>query len=356
MSAIWQVRLKSQAGALVALLDDYEQSTLTKIVDGVGTCALRMKGADPKVALLELDGQIEFWRRDEAQGLAWYLEAEYLFRGWNPKLTSEGAYLFEAMGHQYNHLLKRRVVEVTPTTPGVWSGAAETVIKAIVKDQCGADAMAARQLTGLTIAADGARGNAITNDYSSKNLLEVCQGIAAAGGGDFDVVGTGAGTFQFTWYPGQRGTDRSATIKFAPELGDMAEADLQRLRHDEVNTILVGGQNSGTARETVWRTDTTLTDDSPWNRCEAYVSASQETTDAGLNTAGDTELFNGRPTNQFSCVVLQLPGCYYGQHYQWGDLVATSFDTYSGIKQIRTVTITVSANEGESIKLDLVDV
>lgn len=356
MAATWQIRLKGLDGALDAIIDDYEQFTLSKIVNGVGTFALRLRADDAKAALFVLDSQVEFWRRDVAQALAWYNEAEYLTRGTRYILTREGAYLVEISGVAYTDLLKRRTVFNTATTPGAWTGKAETVIKGLVKDQADADVtVAARGLTGLTIQADGAAGNTVTLDASDKNLLETCQAIAATGGGDFDMVGNGAAAFVFNWYAGQRGTDRSASVTFAPELGNMAEADLQLLRHDEINTILVGGQDSGTSRVTAWRETTTLTDDSTWNRREQFVNASQETATAGLNTQGDAELWQGRPQNQFTCVVLQMAGRYYGQHYGWGDKVTARFGTYSATKKIQSVTITVSASEAESIKLELVD-
>jgi hypothetical protein len=353
MTALWQIRLKGLDGALDALIDDYEQFTLSKIVNGVGTFALRLRAADAKAALFVLDSQVEFWRRDIAQGLAWYKEAEYLTRGARYTLTREGAYVFEASGVAYNHLLKRRVIVPSQNITTSKTGAAETVIKAFVDEQAGPSST--RPFTDFTLEADGAGGNTVTMDATDKNLLETCQAIAAAGAGDYDVLGNGAAAFIFNWYDGQRGTDRSASVTFAPELGNMAEADLQMLRHDEINTILVGGQGAGTARATSWRTDATLTDDSTWNRCEQFVNASQETGTDGLDTAGDAELWQGRPQNQFSCTVLQLPGCYYGQHYNWGDLVTASFGTYSATKKIQSVTITVSANEAESIRVELVD-
>lgn len=356
MAATWQIRLKGLDGALDAIIDDYEQFTLNKVVNGVGAYTLRLRADDAKAALFVLDAQVEFWRRDLAQGLAWYKEAEFLHRGSRYTLTREGAYLYESSGVSYAHLLKRRVIVPDANCTGAKTGVAETVIKAFVNEQAGPGAsLAARQNTGLTLEADGAGGNSVTLDGSNKNLLEVCQAIAAVGGGDFDVIGMGAATFEFDWYAGQRGTDRTATVTFAPELGNMAEADLQRLRHDEINTIYVGGQDSGTARATAWRTTATLTDDSTWNRCEAFVNASQETAEAGLDTAGDAELWQGRPQDNFTCTILQLPGCYYGQHYNWGDLVTARFGTYSATKKLQSVTITVSASEAESIQVELVD-
>ena len=355
MGAVWQIRLKGLDGALDAIIDDYEQFTLSKVVNGVGTYALRLRADDAKVALFVLDSQLEFWRRDEGQGLAWYKEAEYFHRGWRPYLTAEGAYMFESSGVAYNHLLKRRIIVPSVNCTGSKSGVAETVIKAFVDEQAGPSST--RAFTGLTLEADGAGGNSVTMTRSWRNLLEVCQEIAAVGGGDFDVIGNGAATFEFDWYAGQRGTDRSASVTFAPEFGNMASADLRRTRHDEINAVLAGGDGEETTRTAVWSTTAGLIAGSTWNRCEAFVNGTQEGTGtAGLTTAGAAELWQNRPRDEFTCTVLQIPGSYYGQHYFLGDLVTASFGGYSGTKKIQSVTITVSAAEAESITVELVDV
>lgn len=262
--------------------------------------------------------------------------------------------MYEASGVAYNHLIKRRIIIPSQNCTASKTGVAETVTKAYVDEQAGPGS--SRPHTGLSMEADGAGGNAVTLDRPWRNLLEVCQEIAAVGGGDFDTIGTGAATFEFDWYAGQRGTDRSASITFAPELGNMAEADLRRIRHDEIDVVYAGGDGEGATRAIAVCTDATLTDDSTWNDVEAFVNATQEEGAAGLTTAGNAELWQNRPQEEFTCTVMQIPGCYYGQHYFWGDLVTTSFGTYSATKQIRAVTITVSAAEAESITLELVDV
>jgi len=234
------------------------------------------------------------------------------------------------------------------------SGVAETVMKAFVDKQCGPGA-GARALSGLSIEADGAHGNSTELGRAYRNVLEICQEIARTGGGDFDVVSTGAATWEFRWYTGQRGTDRHTTVVFALERGNMAKPHLRLWRADEVSAVLVGGQNEGAARTTVWRTDATRIAESPWNRIERFADARNETTTAGLNAVGDRVLDEGKPRATLDFEVLQVPSCLYGKHYFLGDLVGTKFLTYSATKKLNEVTITVNA-QGESIKAGFTDV
>jgi len=348
------VRLKSAAGALVAIIDDYEGFTLSKFVNSAGGWALRMNGNDAKAALFELDGQIEFWRRDQEHSVVWTLEYEGLVR-WAHWYTANGALMYEAGGRGYIDLLNRRIINAASGAAGAAkTGVAETVIKAFVDEQCGPTA-GARAQTGLTIQADAAGGSSVTLGRAYRNVLEVCQEIARIGGGDFDVVGTGAATYQFRWYTGQRGTDRSATVFFSLDWGNMAEPHLRYAYQDEITAVLVGGQGEGAARTTAWRTDATRIAASTWNRIEAFTDARQETATAGLNAKGDQVLDENAFKRTLDFKVLQIPGCAYRAHYVLGDLVTARFLTYSGTQKIKSLLFDVNRDD-EQIDVGLEDV
>lgn len=354
MPASWQIRLKKADGSLAAIIDRYVAFTITRRVNAPGAYVLRMDGNDEKCSLFELDGQIEFWRRYPEYGIEWYLEFEALHRVWYYHLTNDDKLQFESWGKGYNGLLARRIVEDKAGTAGASkSGAAETVAKAFVNEQCGPGA-GSRALSGFSIQADAATGNTVTLDRAFRNVLEVVQYIASIGGGDFAVVGTGAATFQFRWYNGQLGTDRSSTVIFAVERGNMAHPELLIDRSAEITAVLVGGQGEGTARATVWRTAATRIADSTWNRREAFVDAKNESGSA-LNDKGDARLEEGRPKNQLTFDVVQTPGCLYGKHYFLGDLVKARFVGVEATKKVTEVQITVDEH-GEHISVGTEDV
>lgn len=363
MSAQWQLRLKSAAGALVALLDSYTGLAIERNVNTAGAFAVRLgKGAaeteaafTTRVGLFALDGQIEFWRRDIANGIAWYNEFEGLIRRREYYVTEDGGLLFEASGRGYIDLLDRRVIAAAAgSAGGTKSGACETVMKAFVEEQCAATA-GARAIAGLTVQADGAHGNTINRPAAYKNVLEVLKGLARIGGGDYDVVGTVAATYEFRWYTGQRGTDRSATLTFGLPFGNMANPRLVIARQDERNAVLVGGQGEGAARTTVWRTDAAAIAESPINRRELFLDQRDATTAGALNSSGDIALEELRPVTTLDFDVLQTAGSLYGLHYTLGDIVNAKFLGYETHKKVVTVNITVEES-GEDIKPRLEDV
>jgi hypothetical protein len=356
MPAIWQVRVKSAAGALVSVLTGGEKGfksfSFTRRVNTPGSYALLMaKAADETDAafqartadLFALDGQIEFWRRWPEMGIDWRLEFEAFHRTPDWYVTKEGELVYQSAGRGYLDLLNRAVIDAYAGTAGSGkSGAAETVLKAFVDEQLVNPTDASRGRAGLSIAADGGGGNSVELKRAWKGVLEVCQEIARIGGGDFEIVGTGAATFELRWHTGQLGTDRSASVVFAYERGNMSSPHLTYARHDEVNAVLVGGQGEGEGRATVWRTTAGLIDDSTWNRCEVFRNATNETTTAGLNAVGDALLDEGKPRYTLAFEPIQTPGCLYGADYFFGDLTGARFLSYDGIQKVQEVTFMVN--------------
>lgn len=349
---IWQIRLKKADGSFANHFDSF---TLTRRVNSPGAYALRLDGNDPKVGLFELDGQLEFWWTDPDNDIDWHVEFEAFHRTSNYYITADGALFFESSGRGYIDLLNRRIVAAAAGSSGARkSGAAETVIKAFVNEQCGPGA-GSRAISGLSIEADGGGGNTVRLSRAYRKVLEVCQDIAKIGGGDFDIIGTGAAQFEFRWYDDQRGTDRTTTVIFSLERGNMAKPRLYHPRADEVNAVLVGGQGAGSDRTTAWRTDATLIDDSPLNRIEAFVDARNEDQTDGLNAKGDMLLDEKKPRQRLEFEVLQTPSCMYGKHYFLGDLVTAKFLDFEETKKVIAVTITLN-KEGRQTTVEMVSV
>jgi len=341
MSVLWQIRLKKADGSLSEIIDHFAGFSFVQRVNTKGAYALRLDGNDAKCASFALDGQLEFWWRDLEHGIDWRKEFEAFHRNPDYYVTEKGALMFESSGPGYNHLLDRRIVEAAAgSSGGRKSGKAETICKAWVNEQCGPGA-GARAIADLSMQADATTGNTIKLSRSRKKVLSVCQDIARIGGGDFAVVGTGAATYEFRWYNGQLGTDRSASVIFTLERGNMARPRLYYPRSNEVNAVLVAGQGAGTDRTTSWRTDASLIDDSPINRIESFKDA-RNTPDDGLDDVGDIVLDEGKPRQRLTFDVIQIAGCMFGKDYFLGDLCTAKFLDYEGTVKAMEVGVNVS--------------
>jgi hypothetical protein len=327
--------------------EQIDRLTYTRTVNGVASHELAIDiTLTDRSDLFEEDGQIEVWRKPA--GGSWYLDYEGFHRGGGRyEVGKDGERLFTSTGVGYVDLLaRRRVAAYAGSSETAKSGAAETVLKAFVLEQAGASAAADRRITQLSIEADGADGETVSIQRSYRGLLEVCQEIAAIGGGDFDVVGTGANTYELRWYAGQRGTDRRTTVVFSTEYGNMGSPKLAR-KPAVGNAVLVAGQGEGDARTWVWRPALLPTG---MNRREVYRDARDSDTTAVLQARGDEELRSLRAVDELTFEVLQTPASVYGTHYGWGDLVTAQFLGLSLELQITSVTVTVQGDD-ETIRL-----
>jgi len=365
MAPTYHVRLKDADGTMVAVLDQWISLAYEKRVNAPGGYTLVMSGSDSRTALFELDGQVEVWRADLAAGIGWYLDFEAFHRAEAHEYLANGEYRYTSQGRGYADLLARRIIAASALSAGATkTGVAETVIKAFVNEQAGPGA-GLRACTGLSISLSLATGSTITMSREYRNLLEVCQEIANAGRGDFAVVGNGVAGYQFRWYSGQLGTDRTVgnaagnpPVVFSPTLGNMRTPRYALNRADEVNVVYVGGQGVAGARTIAIRTDPAAIGASTWNRREVFRNASNEAAVGGLNSKGDVFLDSQQAREEFTFVVVQVPSCLYGREYNVGDLVTVRFGSVERDKKVISAQIGVAASSGqiETIGVELADV
>lgn len=367
MPTRYQLRLKDITGAVVAVTDHFERLAYTKRVNTPGNYALQMGEFDPFLADFDLDYQLEVWRRNQAAGIDWYLDFEGFHRTITHQRTQQGKAISTGYGVGYADLLRRRILAgYAGTAYTEKSDPAETVAKEFVDEQC-VSAPNARPIVGLTVEADGGNGATVELGRAWKNLLEVLQEITLmaaqkADPGDWAVVGTGAATFEFRWYDGQLGDDRTVgniagnpPIIFSILLGNMALPVYALARTDEANAIYVGGQGEGVARALEIRIDAAGIADSPWNRREMFADARNETTAAALRDKGDRLLEENQAEESFSFDVIQTTACIYGRDYFLGDLVTAVYGTIQRDKKIVGVGVVVQENR-DTISVELADV
>ena len=356
MAGIWHIRLKEPGGSVVAMLSTWGQLRVAPMVNGPGGYELELVDvADGLCDLFEPDGQLEFWRADPAADIDWRKEFEAFHVDPRRWVDRSRVTHFRSRGVGYADLLNRRITAgYAGSAETDKTGPAETVIKAFVDEQAGPGA-GARALAGLSVEADGAGGNTIALARSYRKLLMVCQEIAAIGGGDFAVVGTGAATFEFRWYEGQLGTDRRNEVLFSLPLGNMVEPDYTMNRSEEANALLVAGQGEGDDRVRFWHEDGAAQLISPWNRREEFIDARDLETLAGLKDRAEARLAEKKVQENLTFKVLQAPGTVYARDYFLGDIVRGEFAGHVIDQKITGLVFTVN-KDGEQLEVELTDV
>lgn len=363
MSVAYQLRTYTPAGVLTGIVPNFLDLSYRKEVNGVGRLGFVLPAGHTVIPTLTLDAQVEVWRANQDAGIDWYCDFYGFWRGEQRKASADGITTYTAICVGQMDLLRRSVVAYPAATSNrntFASEPAETILKSLVKYNATSSGTTGdgrkRNVTtvGVSLQADGGGGNIIDYNCAWQNLLSSLQEVASIGGGDFDLIKTDARAWEFRWYSGQRGTDRSNQITFALQYGNMATPSLTRDHSEEKTIAIVGGLGEETDRTVVVRTGANY--DAEENAVETFVDARQLTATDSLNARGDQELDTRRQRNELVFDVLQVPSTLYGKHYFLGDLVTGYYEGITSTQQITAVSVSLGADGKESIKVELSDV
>ena len=366
MSTEYRLDVYNAAGTMLARLvgSAYRDTTKggflelssVKRVNEPGLVAFTLDGDSPLVTTMDHKSRVEVWRRDVDRGIAWYMENSGLFLDQERRYTDHA--LFRAVCYGPLWLLSTRYILYYANTADrskFTTEKAETIMKTLVDYNAGANAtvgngrMRTPNTIAVTVAADTAAGNTLDWYCAWDNLLRSLQALVAAGaGGDFDLVRSGA-NWEFRWYTGQLGTDRSATVTFALDLGNMRDPVYRRTRSTEVTVALVGGQGEESARAT--RT-VTGTDYGASNDIEVFVNATNASSDAGYDAEGARWLKERQAEHELAFDVVQDGPYLYGRDYFLGDLVTATYDAISVTRKVIGAQIDYNKDGTESVKID----
>lgn len=362
MAEEYKLRLFDRAGLLKYEVVAFEALSLAREVNAAGLASVTLDASHPAVAEIALDWRLEVWRQNRAFGLAWRMEFEGLYRSGTWEVRSSGGFRATLLFPGPLSLLGRAIVGYKAGTTGrnlFTAAKAESIAKALVRYNATASGSTGdgrvinTGLSNITVEADAARGATLDYTCAYRNVLEALREVAALGGGDFDLARTGAASWEFRWYAGQRGTDRSATVTFSLPFGNMAEPVLERGAFGERTVAIVGGQGEEAARAIVLRQGANYA--AGHNGAEGFVDARMHATTAGLEGAGDAALQEWQARDRLSFSVIQTPGSYYGLHYDFGDLITSEVEGYSAVKKIVAITLEVSA-AGERLSVQAADI
>lgn len=362
MSVQYRLDLKTTAGVLVAQVQDVAGTlTYRKRVNEVGLLQFALKADHTAIAYLSDKAQVEVWRRDTGMGVAWHCDYYGLVRTTQYTYPTSGPELYQVWAPSQLSMLGWRIVAWAAETANrskFTMAKAETIMKTLVTYNAAASATVANgrlregAITGLTVQADGAAGNTLDYACAYANLLGSLQELARIAGGDFDLLTTGAGAWNFRWYTGQLGTDRSATVAFALERGNMASPVLTDSRTDESAVCIVGGQGEGSARTTAVRTGTNY--NVTTNNIEFFRDARDRTTSAGLNAAGDEALDSAERKREFAFDIVETPALVYNRDFYLGDLFTAKYRGVTDTVKFQGITVSVNQDGQETKQFDLV--
>jgi len=362
--AVYEVRVYNTSGVLEYVADDIDFA-YTNHVNAAGFLRFSVDEDHRLAGNLERDWRVDVLRSraadsGESNAIARYVDFSGFVRNEERRADSDGNTQITYLCPGVRSLLGRAVVGYkagVDLRSEFTAAKAETILKNLVKynltssGTTGDGRVRNAQETRISVQADGGGGNTLDYACAYRNVLEVLQDVAAIGGGDYDLVRTGANAWEFRWYAGQLGTDRSATVTFSLNFGNMANPVLNRNWVDEKTVAIVGGQGEESDRTLVVRTGTNY--DAAVNSVEMFVDARDLTTTNGLNARGDMRLDEAEAKDELSFDVIQTPGSLYGLHYFLGDWVTAYYQGITATKQIVGVTVEFSPQGQEMINVEI---
>lgn len=324
--------LNPASGYPLALIDEFNALTYTKIVNGIGAFTLTL----PKtfdMSLVQEDTRVAIYRKPPG-GVRNIDFAGFVRKIEKP--TQQQQQSFVLSGFDLNDLLRRHIVAyASGTAQASKAGKAGDVLKAIVRENLGSSAVAARDLTawGFTVASDAGLGTTVELAFAWRQVLLVLQEIADASHRVeatsiyFGIVPLNNGwecefrTNVLQWGADHRFPSGAAgPVIFGLEFANIAEANRIIDWSSEVNYAYAGGQGEGTLRVVKQSQDAVRIGVSPFNRCETFFDARNSPLDNQVQAAADGAVRDGRPRSTFTGKVLNNSQIY-GRDWGHGDYV-----------------------------------
>ena len=360
MAPQYTIYVYTAGGTLVAVCTNFLSVAVNRTVNSVDVAQFDVNAVSSTAQYIVYGAIVEVYRQDSAAGIASTREFAGTIRGIVQSYGQTTVITARAVGT--NAILADRIVAFKSGVANrsqFSAVAAETVMKTLYNYNLSTSATTANgrlldgRLTGAAAATSSGLGNTTSLSCSGQNLLSVLQEVQLTAGGDFALVYTAPATWTFTWYTGQLGTDRSASVILSVETGTIAKLTLLTDRIADTTAAVVAGQGEGSARVIVTRPASLPTG---LDLRETWIDARNQKTTAEYTQLGDVALRTAtRSRVTLQTEVLQNAALRYGREYFLGDLVTVYAYTAGNITQkVQSVALSMSALGAETVNVGLI--
>lgn len=261
-------------------------------------------------------------------------------------------------GADYLALVANRIAFPDPTKSWLgqtaagaktYTGPLENVIKSLVTDNVGPNAVVARKVDLLDI--DIPQGAGGTVKYIVKfaqsvdlNLMDIIRTLIGTGGPmGVRIVRQGQRLLFQTYVP----TDRTATAYFSPDIGNLTSVALS-LTDPTATTVLT----QAGAAPLFFATSENPNPETDWSRIEVYNDQTGQTDPTQAQQAATDALTQGQPAPSLTMTATDIPLLTFGRDYFLGDIVSVEprpGDVYSDI--VTSVALNCDATQQPSISV-----
>jgi len=351
------------SGVIQTIATDYLQLGISRQVNAIAGLTFTMASTSPNAQYLQYGYIVSVTRQDAAQDITAAVEFAGMIRKIVRVVSTQTIYQITAVSMMA--LLSDRVVayRANVANRSVFAAVpAETILKTLFNYNCTALAVTGTKsqriidgnTAGMTTSASAGGGSTVSIACSMQNLLETMQKVAIGNGGDFDMVWTAPATYTFTWYLGQRGTNRSSSVILSVATGTIAELQVITDRVQDFTNVILGGSGESLARNMYSRPASLNTGLSNRERFIDSRSQGAGTTAAYYNTIGDSTLAQQiQRRTIYNVKLTQNAALRYGRDYFFGDLVSINDNGTLVVQMVQGVDLKFDSNGSESVKVKL---
>ena len=363
MAPLYTMTIYNASGVIQTIATDYMQLSISRQVNSIDGLTFSMASTSPNAQYLQYGYIVSVTRQDSAQGISASVEFAGMIRRIVRIVSTQTIYQITAVSMMA--LLSDRVVayRANVANRSVFAAVpAETVLKTLFNYNCTTLAVTGTKsqrvidgtTTGMTTSASAGGGSNVSIACSMQNLLDTMQKVAIGNGGDFDMVWTAPATYTFTWYLGQRGTNRSSSVILSVPTGTIAELQVVTDRIQDFTNVILGGSGESLARNMYSRPASLNTGLS--NREQFIDSRNQGagTTTANYNSIGDSTLaLQAKKRTSYNVKLTQNAALKYGRDYFFGDLVSINDNGTLVTQKVQGVELKFDNNGSESVNVKL---
>ncbi|MFF1960988.1 siphovirus ReqiPepy6 Gp37-like family protein [Streptomyces sp. NPDC058220] len=223
----------------------------------------------------------------------------------------------------------------------------ETIIRALVNENCGPGALTARRIPNLTLDTAAGIGTTTTMRTRFEPLLEVARRVAIDGGLiGFRTQQIGSGIRFGCYAP----ADKTGSARFSLGLGNLRSLSYKASAPTATHVLVAGTETEGsTTRTFVERADTAAA--ALWWRTEAYLDGGADTdADGELTAAGNADLAEGSAPVELATATVDTPDLRAGIDYGLGDRVTVALPHGLEVTDlVRSIHLQATPDSGEYV-------
>lgn len=325
----------------------------------VGALSITLPASFP-FEYLKKDGQIALFRSIAGNPPSLLAQAHWVIRARTKTIgAARKSYTIGAL--HANCLLDRRNVAYNANTSQTSKNdEADDLVKAVVRENLGSSATdTARQIasTLFSVQGDMTQAPVIQKAFTRRNVLSVCQEVAAASATagtylGFEIYAATDTMLEFRTYTGHRGVDHTAD-SLQPVYLPLDSVTITDDWREEITYVYAAGLGIGANRAIGTASNTVLSNESPFGRIEYFWDGKQTGDTAVLNDEAEAQLRMKRPRRIITGAVQQIDGALFGIHYNFGDLCAIAVDGEVRDVRLDTIGISYSRGGGERITINV---